>query len=74
VHPTSVLFTRKPKSGWVIFNEMEETKKAQCVLPFLHIYELTFPTLHRIRIITEIEPEWLMEHGSAMSEGGRKVA
>ncbi|KAH8102820.1 P-loop containing nucleoside triphosphate hydrolase protein [Cristinia sonorae] len=29
VHPTSVLFTRKPKSGWVIFHEMEETKKTQ---------------------------------------------
>lgn len=29
VHPTSVLFTRQPKSGWVIFHEMEETKKAQ---------------------------------------------
>jgi len=29
VHPTSVLFTRKPKSGWVIFHEIEETKKTQ---------------------------------------------
>ncbi|KAJ7349387.1 P-loop containing nucleoside triphosphate hydrolase protein [Mycena albidolilacea] len=29
VHPTSVLFTRKPRSGWVIFHEMEETKKTQ---------------------------------------------
>ncbi|KAF9557667.1 P-loop containing nucleoside triphosphate hydrolase protein [Agrocybe pediades] len=29
VHPTSVLFTRKPRSGWVIFHEVEETKKAQ---------------------------------------------
>ncbi|KAF4615186.1 hypothetical protein D9613_002823 [Agrocybe pediades] len=28
VHPTSVLFTRKPRSGWVIFHEVEETKKA----------------------------------------------
>ncbi|KAF9269082.1 P-loop containing nucleoside triphosphate hydrolase protein [Marasmius fiardii PR-910] len=28
-HPTSVLFTRKPRSGWVIFHEMEETKKTQ---------------------------------------------
>ncbi|KZT20242.1 P-loop containing nucleoside triphosphate hydrolase protein [Neolentinus lepideus HHB14362 ss-1] len=27
VHPDSVLFTRKPKSGWVVFHEMEETKK-----------------------------------------------
>ncbi|KAK7023803.1 P-loop containing nucleoside triphosphate hydrolase protein [Favolaschia claudopus] len=45
VHPTSVLFTRKPRSGWVIFHEMEETKKTQ------------------IRIITEIEPEWLVDHG-----------
>ena len=29
VHPHSVLFTRKPRSGWVIFHEMEETKKIQ---------------------------------------------
>ncbi|KAL1752961.1 P-loop containing nucleoside triphosphate hydrolase protein [Schizophyllum commune] len=29
VHPTSVLFTRKPRTGWVIFHEMEETKKTQ---------------------------------------------
>lgn len=35
VHPTSVLFTRKPRSGWVIFHEMEETKKTQCVFPYL---------------------------------------
>ncbi|KAH8833485.1 P-loop containing nucleoside triphosphate hydrolase protein [Flagelloscypha sp. PMI_526] len=28
-HPTSVLFTRKPRSGWVVFHEMEETKKTQ---------------------------------------------
>ncbi|KAJ8475122.1 hypothetical protein ONZ51_g6754 [Trametes cubensis] len=45
VHPHSVLFTRKPRSGWVIFHEMEETKKTQ------------------IRILTEIEPDWLLEHG-----------
>ncbi|KAJ7746662.1 P-loop containing nucleoside triphosphate hydrolase protein [Mycena metata] len=45
VHPTSVLFTRKPRSGWVVFHEMEETKKTQ------------------IRIITEIEPDWLVDHG-----------
>lgn len=45
VHPNSVLFTRKPKSGWVIYHEMEETKKKQ------------------IRILTEVEPEWLLEHG-----------
>lgn len=45
VHPTSVLFTRKPRTGWVVFHEMEETKKTQ------------------IRIITEIEPDWLTEHG-----------
>ncbi|KAF9021693.1 P-loop containing nucleoside triphosphate hydrolase protein [Hymenopellis radicata] len=44
-HPTSVLFTRKPRSGWVVFHEMEETKKTQ------------------IRILTEIEPDWLVEHG-----------
>ena len=29
VHPNSVLFTRKPKSGWVIYHEIEETKKKQ---------------------------------------------
>ncbi|KII88814.1 hypothetical protein PLICRDRAFT_42054 [Plicaturopsis crispa FD-325 SS-3] len=45
VHPTSVLFTRKPRSGWVIFHEMEETKKTQ------------------IRIITEIESDWLLDYG-----------
>ncbi|CAL1703848.1 unnamed protein product [Somion occarium] len=45
VHPNSVLFTRKPRSGWVIFHEMEETKKTQ------------------IRILTEIEPDWLLEYG-----------
>lgn len=45
VHPNSVLFTRKPRSGWVIFHEMEETKKTQ------------------IRILTEIEPEWLLKYG-----------
>ncbi|KAG7095106.1 hypothetical protein E1B28_005891 [Marasmius oreades] len=44
-HPTSVLFTRKPRSGWVVFHEMEETKKTQ------------------IRIITEIESNWLIEQG-----------
>ncbi|RDB21186.1 putative ATP-dependent RNA helicase DHX35 [Hypsizygus marmoreus] len=49
VHPTSVLFTRKPRSGWVIFHEMEETKKTQ------------------IRIITEIEPDWLLDHGHKYS-------
>ncbi|KAG6819228.1 hypothetical protein H0H93_013971 [Arthromyces matolae] len=32
VHPTSVLFTRKPRSGWVIFHEMEDTKKTQSVI------------------------------------------
>lgn len=32
VHPNSVLFTRKSRSGWVIFHEMEETKKTQLVL------------------------------------------
>ncbi|KAI6113742.1 P-loop containing nucleoside triphosphate hydrolase protein [Pisolithus croceorrhizus] len=31
VHPNSVLFTRKPRSGWVVFHEMEETKKNQSV-------------------------------------------
>ena len=29
VHPNSVLFTRKPRTGWVIFHEMEETTKIQ---------------------------------------------
>ncbi|KAB5596396.1 ATP-dependent RNA helicase [Ceratobasidium theobromae] len=45
VHPNSVMFTRKPRTGWVVFHEMEETKKTQ------------------IRIITEIEPDWLLEYG-----------
>ncbi|KAF7304640.1 hypothetical protein MKEN_01177900 [Mycena kentingensis (nom. inval.)] len=45
VHPTSVLFTRKPRSGWVVFHEMEETTKTQ------------------IRILSEIEPDWLIDHG-----------
>ena len=31
IHPNSVMFTRKPRTGWVIFHEMEETKKTQCV-------------------------------------------
>ncbi|KAF5331044.1 hypothetical protein D9619_005702 [Psilocybe cf. subviscida] len=50
VHPTSVLFTRKSRTGWVIFHEMEETKKTQ------------------IRILTEIEPEWLLDHGHAYDD------
>ncbi|KAF5373103.1 hypothetical protein D9758_001733 [Tetrapyrgos nigripes] len=50
VHPTSVLFTRKPRSGWVVFHEMEETKKTQ------------------IRILTEIEPDWLLDHGHHYKE------
>ncbi|KAF8610574.1 P-loop containing nucleoside triphosphate hydrolase protein [Ceratobasidium sp. AG-I] len=29
VHPNSVMFTRKPRTGWVVFHEMEETKKTQ---------------------------------------------
>lgn len=29
VHPNSVLFTRKPRTGWVVFHEMEETTKIQ---------------------------------------------
>ncbi|EIW85298.1 P-loop containing nucleoside triphosphate hydrolase protein [Coniophora puteana RWD-64-598 SS2] len=45
VHPTSVLFTRKPRSGWVVFHELEETKKMQ------------------IRLLTEIEPDWLLDYG-----------
>ncbi|THH20964.1 hypothetical protein EW146_g488 [Bondarzewia mesenterica] len=43
VHPDSVLFTRKPMSGWIIFHELEETKKIQ------------------MSIITEIDPQWLIE-------------
>ncbi|KAF8163050.1 P-loop containing nucleoside triphosphate hydrolase protein [Crassisporium funariophilum] len=50
VHPTSVLFTRKPRTGWIIFHEMEETKKTQ------------------VRILTEIEPDWLLEHGHTYHE------
>ncbi|KAL9714908.1 hypothetical protein Ac2012v2_001568 [Leucoagaricus gongylophorus] len=53
VHPTSVLFTRKPRSGWIIFHEMEETKKTQ------------------IRILTEIEPDWLLDHGHEYQEQRR---
>ncbi|CCM06094.1 uncharacterized protein FIBRA_08341 [Fibroporia radiculosa] len=64
VHPNSVLFTRKPRSGWVIFHEMEETKKTQ------------------IRVLTEIESDWLLEHGhkyydkrtgASVSQGNRSV-
>ncbi|KAI0273863.1 P-loop containing nucleoside triphosphate hydrolase protein [Gloeopeniophorella convolvens] len=29
VHPNSTLFTRKPSSGWVVFHDIEETKKVQ---------------------------------------------
>ncbi|TFK72582.1 P-loop containing nucleoside triphosphate hydrolase protein [Pluteus cervinus] len=54
VHPTSVLFTRKPRSGWVIFHEMEETKKTQ------------------IRILTEIEPDWLLDHGHVYESKGKQ--
>lgn len=50
VHPNSVLFTRKPRSGWVVFHEMEETKKTQ------------------IRILTEIEPEWLLKYGHSFRD------
>ncbi|KAF9511154.1 hypothetical protein BS47DRAFT_1363993 [Hydnum rufescens UP504] len=46
----SVMFTRKPRTGWVVFHEMEETKK-------IHI-----------RIITEIEPDWLLEYGHKLVE------
>ncbi|KAI0648202.1 P-loop containing nucleoside triphosphate hydrolase protein [Trametes meyenii] len=56
VHPHSVLFTRKPRSGWVIFHEMEETKKTQ------------------IRILTEIEPDWLLEHGHKYYDKHSSVA
>ncbi|KAK2467129.1 hypothetical protein APHAL10511_001387 [Amanita phalloides] len=45
VHPTSVMFTRKPRTGWIVYHEVEETKRAQ------------------VNIITEIEPEWLLELG-----------
>ncbi|CAE6473117.1 unnamed protein product [Rhizoctonia solani] len=45
VHPNSVMFTRKPRTGWVVYHEMEETKKTQ------------------IRVLTEIEPDWLLEYG-----------
>ncbi|KAF8525705.1 P-loop containing nucleoside triphosphate hydrolase protein [Gautieria morchelliformis] len=45
IHPNSVMFTRKPASGWVVFHEIEETKKTH------------------MRIITEIDPDWLLEFG-----------
>ncbi|KAG8990662.1 hypothetical protein FRB94_013226 [Tulasnella sp. JGI-2019a] len=45
IHPSSVMFTRKPRTGWVVFHEMEETKKTH------------------IRVITEIEADWLLEYG-----------
>ncbi|TEB36084.1 P-loop containing nucleoside triphosphate hydrolase protein [Coprinellus micaceus] len=45
VHPTSVLFTRKPRGSWVIYHDIEETKQLQ------------------IRVLTEIEPEWLLDYG-----------
>ncbi|KAJ7074423.1 P-loop containing nucleoside triphosphate hydrolase protein [Mycena amicta] len=51
VHPTSVLFTRKPRSGWVVFHEMEETTKTQ------------------IRVLSEIEPDWLLDHGHKFEKG-----
>ncbi|KAH7340706.1 P-loop containing nucleoside triphosphate hydrolase protein [Rhizoctonia solani] len=35
VHPNSVMFTRKPRTGWVVYHEMEETKKTQYVLNVL---------------------------------------
>ena len=60
VHPHSVLFTRKPRSGWVIFHEMEETKKTQCVLKHsssTSLFMLIWMAC-RIRVLTEIEPDW----------------
>ncbi|KIM48990.1 hypothetical protein M413DRAFT_15214 [Hebeloma cylindrosporum] len=41
VHPTSVLFTRKPRTGWVIFHEMEETKKTQYVDQNMRVLTIT---------------------------------
>lgn len=57
MHPSSVLFTRKPRTGWVIFHEMEETKKAQYV-DDKHILLSIRSSALRIRILTEIEPDW----------------
>ncbi|KIY68203.1 P-loop containing nucleoside triphosphate hydrolase protein [Cylindrobasidium torrendii FP15055 ss-10] len=72
-HPTSVLFTRKPKSGWVVFHEMEETKKTQCVF-FCSCFGGMDDGLTkcRIRIITEIEPDWLVEHGMVYQDKRKK--
>ncbi|EJT98205.1 pre-mRNA splicing factor [Dacryopinax primogenitus] len=44
-HPSSVLFTRRPPSGWVIYHEVEETRTTN------------------IRVLTEIDPDWLLEYG-----------
>ncbi|ELU43905.1 pre-mRNA splicing factor [Rhizoctonia solani AG-1 IA] len=39
VHPNSVMFTRKPRTGWVVYHEMEETKKTQYVVGCFEGYD-----------------------------------
>ena len=63
VHPNSVLFTRKPTSGWVVFHEMEETKKTQYALISCYSWLTRLTISSRIRILTEIESDWLLEYG-----------
>jgi ATP-dependent RNA helicase DDX35 len=59
VHPNSTLFTRKPSSGWVIFHDIEETKKIQWVFSGFWVGVTSSITLIiRMSIITEVEPEW----------------
>jgi ATP-dependent RNA helicase DDX35 len=58
VHPNSTLFTRKPSSGWVIFHDIEETKKIQCASMLLVGAASSITLIIRMSIITEVEPEW----------------
>lgn len=59
VHPNSTFFTRKPSSGWVIFHDIEETKKIQYVFWLVGQYCFIDNTgAYRMSIITEVEPEW----------------
>jgi ATP-dependent RNA helicase DDX35 len=59
IHPSSVMFTRKPRTGWVVFHEMEETKKIQWVVrTSVALDNCLIAVASSIRIITEIEPDW----------------
>ncbi|EGN98808.1 hypothetical protein SERLA73DRAFT_54848 [Serpula lacrymans var. lacrymans S7.3] len=67
VHPTSVLFTRKARTGWVIFHELEETKKTQIrilteIEPDWYVfkYSIANDDFHSFRIQLQCR---LLDHG-----------